>query len=268
MRTRTHARTRTKRLYILIACEESQAECKAFRELGHIAFSCDVQSCIRTGNKNWHIKGDVTPFLEGKTSFVTESGIAISVPRWDLIMAHPPCTYLCKISSVQLFRHSNESPGENWFYNNRRNIWVNGERLKNVLKARNFFVKCLHAKAPFLAVENPIPMAFVQLPKPSCYACPSWYGVKYTKKTLYWLKNLPPLLPGITNPDAKCYVQASRGKYRSRTFPQLARALAKQWSEYIMTQLQSNQPGITESSSIGSSWDEANRQSEGQQWER
>ena len=240
VRARTHARTCTKRLYILIACEESQAECKAFRELGHIAFSCDVQSCIRTGNKDWHIKGDVTPFLEGKTSFVTESGITISVPGWDLIIAHPPCTYLCKVSSVQLFRHSNESPGENWFYDNRKNIWVNGERLKNVRKARDFFLKCLNAKSHFLAVENPIPMAFVRLPKPSCYACPSWYGVKYTKKTLYWLKNLPPLLPEIINPSTKSFCNSSRGKYRSRTFPQLAQALAKQWSEYIMTQLESD----------------------------
>lgn len=97
--TRPHARTC---LYVLIACEESQAECKAFRELGHIAYSCDIQPCRPTGNPSWHIQGDVTPYLQGVTQFTTQDGSLQSVPRFDLIIAHPPCTYLCKVSSVHM----------------------------------------------------------------------------------------------------------------------------------------------------------------------
>ena len=91
-----------------------------------------------------------------------------------------------------------------------------------------------------MAVENPLPLRIAQLPPPSCYIDPSWFGVKYTKKTLYWLRNLPPIMAGAVNPDAKCYVTASRGKYRSRTFPQVAAALASQWGEYVCKELNIN----------------------------
>jgi len=111
---------------------------------------------------------------------------------------------------------------------------IDQNRLKKLNQAREFFYKCLNASAKYVAVENPIQMKRANLPPPSCYADPSWYGVKYTKKTLYWLKNLPPLMPEIINPKTKCFVISSRGKYRSRTFPQMARAIAKQWSNYIL----------------------------------
>lgn len=103
--------------------------------------------------------------------------------------------------------------------------------------AAEFFRACLNADAPFVAVENPIPMRRAGLPKPSFFACPSWFGVKYTKKTLYWAKNLPPLVATLDYPDAKEFVRASRGKYRSRTFPQLARAIADQWSDFIIREM-------------------------------
>lgn len=105
-----------------------------------------------------------------------------------------------------------------------------------MLLARGFFFKCLNAWADFVAVENPVPMKRARLPRPSFYADPSWFGVKYTKKTCYWTKNLPPIMPKIIHPNPKCYVNASRGKYRSRTFPELAQAIAEQWSEYIIQQ--------------------------------
>lgn len=233
----TGAHTRT-RLFVLIACEESQAECKAFRALGHIAFSCDIQDCIKTGCPDWHIKGDVTPFLQGKTEFVTQSGIRVQLPEWDLIVAHPPCTYLCKVSSVHLInRHSAAHLGKDWQWSEKCNAWVNRERWAKMEKARDFFYKCLQAKAHYVAVENPLPMAVSGLPKPSCFACPSWFGVKYTKKTLYWLRNLPPLVASCEYPNPKEYVRCSRGKYRSRTFPQLASALASQWSDFILVDL-------------------------------
>ena len=232
----SHADTRTRRrtcLNVLIACEESQAECLAFRNLGHNAFSCDIQKC--RFNPDWHILGDVTPFLQGKTTFTTQSGVQLSVPSWDLIIAHPPCTYLCKVSSVRLISHKADKPqGAGWYYNLDIDAWLNAERYGKLLRARSFFYQCLNAKAPYVAVENPLPMAMAKLPKPSCYACPSWFGVKYTKKTLYWLRNLPPIIAQVEYPNPKEFVKASRGKYRSRTFQQLANAIADQWSRYIL----------------------------------
>lgn len=219
--SRTRARTCAQQLNILIACEESQAECEAFRRLGHNAYSCDLQQCRPQGHPEWHIIADVRPFLQGKRYFVTQDAQYKRVPRWDLIIAHPPCTYLCKVSSVHIWKDGQ----------------LNLERVEKMNEAREFFFECLNAKAPYVAVENPQPMALADLPQPTCYACPSWFGARYTKKTLYWLKNLPPLMAEREYPDAKSFVGSSRGKYRSRTFPQLADAIARQWSAYILNDL-------------------------------
>lgn len=207
-------------LNVLIACEESQAECMAWRELGHNAFSCDIQPCRRDGHPEWHIWGDVTELLHGRTRFQTADGKLHRLAKWHLIIAHPPCTYLCKVSSVHMVK----------------NGVLQTDRYQKMLEARAFFFECLSAQADYVAVENPIPMARARLPRPSCYACPSWFGVKYTKKTLYWLKNLPPLVAEIDHPSPKEYVHSSRGKYRSRTFPEMARGIARQWSTYILAE--------------------------------
>lgn len=209
-----------KRLNVLIACEESQAECIAWRELGHRAFSCDIQPCRKNSHPEWHILGDVRPFLKGRCNFQTMDGKLHRLAKWDLIIAHPPCTYLCKVSSIHMVK----------------NGILQIARYNKLLKARAFFFECLSAQADYVAVENPIPMARARLPRPTCYACPSWFGVKYTKKTLYWLKNLPPLVAEIDHPSPKEYVHSSRGKYRSRTFPEMARGIARQWSAYILAE--------------------------------
>lgn len=214
-------KTPRRKLYVLIACEESQAECKAFRDLGHIAYSCDIQPCRPTGNPYWHIQADVTNLLHGDTAFRVQAGFLRCVPKWDLIIAHPPCTYLCKVSSVHMVVRGQ----------------VNPVRYEKMLQARKFFFECMNADAPYVAVENPLPMARANLPKPSCFIHPSWFGVKYTKKTLYWLKNLPPIMPELEYPNPRQFVRASRGKYRSRTFPEVARAIARQWSAYILDEL-------------------------------
>lgn len=218
--TGTDAHTRT-RLYVLIACEESQAECRAFRELGHIAFSCDIQPCQPKGNPSWHIHGDVTPLLQGATQFTTQDGHQHAVPGWDLMICHPPCTYLCKVSSVRMWHDGHI-------------VW---SRLRQMILARRFFMQCVNAAAHYVAVENPLPMRRAALPPADCFLHPSWFGVKYTKKTLYWLKNLPPIMPELEHPHPKVFVKASRGKYRSRTFPQVAAAIARQWSSYILNDM-------------------------------
>lgn len=205
-------------LNVLIACEESQAECKAWRELGHRAFSCDIQPCRRDGNPEWHIWGDVTELLRGRSHFQTMDGKLHRLGKWDLVIAHPPCTYLCKVSSVWMMVDGVIQP----------------ERYQKMLEARAFFFECLSAQAEYVAVENPLPMARARLPKPTCYACPSWFGVKYTKKTLYWLKNLPPIMAEKVYSSPKQYVHSSRGKYRSRTFPEMAAGIARQWSKFIL----------------------------------
>lgn len=208
---------------VLIACEESQAECLAFRSLNFNAFSCDIQPARKGTPKAFHIIADVRPLLNGGTSFMTEDGVKHFVTKWHLIIAHPPCTYLCKVSSVQMMKGG----------------IINESRFAKMLDARTFFFECLSANAQFVAVENPLPMARAQLPRPSCYIQPSWFGVKYTKKTLFWLRNLPPLFPTIEYPNPKCFVHCSRGKYRSRTFPQVAQAIAEQWGKYILDELNS-----------------------------
>ena len=229
---RAHTERPARRLNILIACEESQAECSAFRALGHNAYSCDIQPCRKGGNPYWHIQGDVTPLLEGDTAFNTQAGFLRCVPRWDLIIAHPPCTYLCKVGSPWMHQDEDLEISVGGL-----TMRVNSERYSKMCDARKFFFKCLNAQAPFVAVENPLPMRIAQLPKPTTFIEPFWFGVKYSKKTLFWLKNLPPIMPEIMYPNPKCFVRASRGKYRSRTFPQVAAAIARQWGAYILDEL-------------------------------
>lgn len=205
-----------RRCNVLIACEESQAEMLAFLKRGFNVYSCDLQRARYRPDR--HIMGDVTPLLYGQFKFRTQDGKRHRVSRWHLIIAHPPCTYLCKVSSVHMVK----------------NGVVQHDRYLKMLEARDFFTMCLNAKADFVAVENPLPMARAGLPKPSCFIHPYWFGVKYTKKTLYWLKNLPPLVAELIYPNPREFVRASRGKYRSRTFPPVAEAIAKQWGSYVL----------------------------------
>lgn len=219
-------------LNVLIACEESQAECAAFRALGHNAFSCDLLGCKKGMHPEWHIKGDVSPYLNGVTCFTTSDGVRHEVNRWHLIIAHPPCTYLCRTSSVQLMKNP-----DGWRYTIKGWKFLNVARWEKLQIAKSFFIQCLNAKAMYVAVENPIPMAIAELPRPNAYACPSWFGIKYTKKTLYWTRNLPTIMAKQEYSNPTPYIKASRGKYRSRTFPALANAIAEQWSIYILNDL-------------------------------
>lgn len=212
---------KNRRLFVLIACEESQAEVLAFRALGHHAYSCDLQPVGSQGNPEWHVQGDVRPLLQGRTFFRVQSGKAKSVPEWDLIICHPPCIYLCRASIVQMKRGGEIDP----------------DRYNKMLDARQFFEECLQANAPYVAVENPIPMKMAGLACPSFYVSPHQFGDSYTKKTCYWVRNLPPLMPTVINPTATSLVASTRGKYRSRTSHRLAVNLALQWADFIVNDL-------------------------------
>lgn len=214
---------------ILIACEESQRECIAFRERGFNAFSCDIQKCSGK-HPEWHILGNVKAFLDGLSTFKTQDGKRHHLRKWHCIVAHPPCTYLCKVGSV-------------WMYKDGQ---IDKQRYEKMLLARKFFFECLEANAQFVAVENPRPMAMAQLPRPNAQVSPHNYDNKYSKTTYYWLRNLPPLIYGVqlaTKP--KEFVRASRGKYRSRTFREIAEAIAKQWGDFILDELNKQRKAVS-----------------------
>lgn len=201
---------------VLAACEESQAVCIAFRELGHEAYSCDIQPCSG-GHPEWHLQVDALEMLKLK---------------WDLIIAHPPCTYLT-------------NAGARWLYAGHK---LDADRYKKGLEGKAFFMALYNADCPKIAVENPIPSAIFELPPYSQVIQPYEFGHPYSKKTCLWLKGLPKLeptqiirehVPYITSGtysrthDEK-YKGASRkggsSKSRSKTFPGIAKAMASQWS--------------------------------------
>ena len=164
---------------ILIACEESQIVCKAFRSKGFEAYSCDVQDCSG-GHPEWHIKDDVLKHINAE---------------WDLIIAHPPCTYLSKA-------------GARWLYAGGE---LNQQRLSLGLAAKDFFNNMLNAKAKFVAVENPTPMKVYNLPEYTQAIQPWQFGHAYSKRTLLWLKNLPMLVPTNIVNDHKPYLPSNTG---------------------------------------------------------
>ena len=210
----------TKNINILIACEESQAICKAFRERGFNSYSCDIQPCRkRDGHPEWHIQDDVSPYLAGKTEFSTMDGKRHKLAKWNLIIAHPPCTYISKAGSIHMFPKGK----------------LNQERYRLMLDAVKFFYKCYNAKADFVAVENPIPLKIAQLPRPSFYIQPYWFGERYSKKTYWWCRNLPPIMPTIINPNHPSIMQKrSSSKARSKTPILVAKEYARQWGDYIL----------------------------------
>ena len=218
---------------VLVACEESQAVCKAFRERGHEAYSCDIIECSG-GHPEWHIMQDVIPLLDGRCSFETMDGIEHSIDgKWDMIIAHPPCTYL-------------SNAGARWLYADGK---LNEERYAKGIDGKKFFMAMLNADCPRIAVENPIPSSIYDLPKYTQIIQPYQFGEPWSKKTCLWLKGLDPLQPTNIVTDYKPYCSygsysgthdpkykgASRkggsAKSRSKTFYGIAKAMASQWSD-------------------------------------
>lgn len=216
---------------VLVACEESQRVCTAFRKRGHEAYSCDIMECSG-GHPEWHIHQDVLPLINGNCTFRTMDGLEHTISgQWDLLIAHPPCTYLSKAGAVRM-----RVKGE-----------IVQERYAKAMEAKIFFLKFLDARCSQIAVENPTPMKLVKLP-PYTQAIQPWqFGHPYTKRTCLWLKNLPLLKPTkIITEDITFWVNGgckdANGNYRrcqgrkerdpvsrSKTFLGIAEAMAEQW---------------------------------------
>lgn len=209
---------------VLVACEESQRVCIAFRERGHEAYSCDILECSG-GHPEWHIKGDVLPLLNGKCEFVLQNGQTDRTDRWDLIIAHPPCTHLA-------------SSGARWFKEKQADL--------RQQTACVFFMQMALAECERIAVENPVGIMSTCYRKPDQIIQPYEYGEPNRKATCLWLKGLPLLKPThIVKPDIieyrrhngkrvtfdkLCvYSGKDRASIRSKTFPGIAKAMAEQW---------------------------------------
>lgn len=216
---------------VMVACEESQRVCTEFRHAGHEAYSADVQK-PSGGHPEWHILGDVLPYINGSCTFKTMDGAEHNISgTWDLLIAHPPCTYISKAGGNRL-----RIDGE-----------IQKERFLKGLSATDFFMKFYFADCNKIAIENPIPLKIFGIPKYSQIIQPYMFGDPWMKTTCLWLKGLPPLLPdNIVKPTGK-WVNASdhrkhkrkdewqttgvkSAKQRSKTFPGIARAMAAQWS--------------------------------------
>lgn len=201
---------------VLVACERSQVVCSAFRDMGHDAFSNDILPCLG-GHPEWHILGDAAQVVEGMQVFKTESGSIVSIKRrWDLIIAHPPCTMLTHVSAVAL------SQGKH--------------TMEDVRTASIFFMKMLNAPAERVAVENPAPMKLAGLPRYSQILQPYQFGHPYSKRVCLWLKNLPPLLPtrGYYVEHEQWLQHCSHNQHRrAKTFEGIAEAMANQWGDMV-----------------------------------
>lgn len=238
---------------VLIACEESQEVCKAFRARGHEAYSCDIQECSG-GHPEWHIMGDALEVLNGDKNclFWTQDGVGHITPRrWDMIIAHPPCTHLA-VSGARHFEKKREDGRQR--------------------DAIEFFCQFLYADCPRIVVENPVCIIsgdYIRehfpdlaekygLPrKPSQIIQPYQFGHRARKTTCLWfVGDVPQLVPtdivdmgeivgkGFSvgasldcardeNGKIISWNDPRTAKARSKTFPGIAKAMAEQWGETI-----------------------------------
>jgi hypothetical protein len=216
---------------VLVACEESQAVCKVFRELGHEAYSCDILPCSG-GHPEWHIQCNVLDIIgDGDKAIPLQNQEYIFIQQWDLMIAHPPCTYL-------------SNAGAGW---DKRKP----ERIELRKEAISFFLKLLNAPIPKICVENPVMLGIAkkEIGNYSQIIEPYYFGHQYKKKTCLWLKNLPLLkktnqvIPNMywvnsSSNYRKTAKMSNKGKARSsiersKTFPGIAKAMAEQWGGLV-----------------------------------
>lgn len=199
---------------VLVACESSGVVREAFRALGHSAWSCDVQPA--DDGSGYHFQQDVREVLQ--------------LDGWDLLIAHPPCTYL-------------SSSGMHWTTRGLREPQLTED-------AAEFFLSFTRTKIPHVAIENPVGVMSSRYRKPDQYIQPYQFGEDASKKTGLWLHNLPPLVPTeyveprIVNGKPRWSNQTDSGqnrlgpssdrwKLRSSTYHGIAKAMAEQWTDYI-----------------------------------
>ena len=197
---------------VLVACEYSGRVREAFRAKGHNAFSCDI--IPSSDNSPNHIQKDALEVLEY---------------GWDLMIAHPPCTYLSRA-------------GARWLYPKAGQL--DNERYEKLLEGREFFMTLLNSDIPKIAVENPTPFKIAELPKPSQVIQPFQFGDPYSKRTLLWLKGLEPLIPTKEVESEGSWLPSNTSGFRknqksqkgysdskdySLTFQGIADAMAEQW---------------------------------------
>lgn len=237
-----------KKLNILVACEESQAVTKEFRLLGHNAYSCDLLPC--SGNKpEWHFNMDVFKVIKNKGG-ILQNGDKVKINgNWDLMVAHPPCTYLA-VSGARWFYDPNDS---HLPMNERNPHPKYPNRKKDQEDAIAFFIKLMNVSIKHIAIENPIGVISSVYEKPSQIVHPYMFGDEASKTTCLWLKNLCKLEPteivgkgeriqfasGKSQPKwySDAFVKAKtpeeRRTLRSKTFKGMAEAMAIQWTKYI-----------------------------------
>ena len=232
---------------VLVACEESQTVCKAFRAKGHEAYSCDIQDCSG-GHSEWHIKGDVLPLINGNVQFVTCDGKAHKINgKWDLLIAHPPCTFLSGATTRHLSLRC--TPAEKVV-----------DRLWKLAESAVFFMRFALADCDKICVENPQGFMSRLWRKPDQTIYPYYFAESkndienYQKKrTCFRLKGLMPLkrTSDLPPPEPLGYSKSGKplnfvemhGKIngikhgknsavaRSKTFPGIAKAMAEQWGD-------------------------------------
>jgi len=202
---------------VLVACEESQVVCSAFREKGHEAFSCDIKPCSG-GYPDWHLQQDVLQLLK---------------ENWDIIIAFPPCTHL----AVSGARHFAEKQKD-------------GRQQDGI----DFFMEFVNCKCEKVAIENPIGIMSTKYKNPTQIIQPYYFGDAEVKTTCLWLKNLPMLIhikeenlfnEKITHVTPEYIIgkrtlkkysrihyetpSRDRSRIRSKTFNGIANAMAEQW---------------------------------------
>ena len=220
----------------LVACEESQATTKELRKLGVNAFSCDIKPCSG-GLEDYHIQGDALEVAKGYKGL-----------KWDLMIAHPPCTYLT-CSGMPWYYHPED---KHLPAHQRRPHPKHPNRRQYQQEAIDFFLALMNADIKHIAIENPVGILSTVYRKPDCIVQPYHFGDEAQKTTCFWLKNLPPLKHTQVVGKGEIYQSKTGKKYprwwyeasllkgeerrtlRSKTFLGMARAMAKQWSEYVI----------------------------------
>jgi hypothetical protein len=234
-----------RKLNIIVACEESQAVCKAFRKLGHSAFSCDILPCSG-GHPEWHFSHDIATVLDKSDLTLQNGELAVIDGDWDIMIAHPPCTYLA-VSGAKWYYHpaDKDLPIEE-----RRPHPSFPNRAKDREDGINFFMYLANASIKRIAIENPVGIMSSCWRKPDQKIQPYMFGDPFSKGTCLWLKNLQPLQPSKETDDTGEWIVFESGKkqpkwysdaltksksaeerrtLRSKTFPGIARAIAEQW---------------------------------------